>query len=240
MTTKPDQRLVEIIRGELGYRERASDHWTKFGAWYEQTKPAPGFAEGAWCQMLISWAADKAGIPQTVIPRMAYTPAAAMWFKARGRLGHEPRPYALVFFDWGGSRSDPNKIDHVGIVTAVLSDGRFRTLEGNTSNQLQEHTRSTFGAFFAYPDYAAAATDPTEVLLSKLPLIKPGAEGWHAKTIFYLLKARGFGKYLDDTRLDPTRYTGEVVACVVRLQKSEGLKPDGEVGEKTWPKLLGL
>lgn len=243
MATSAERQLVQIIRGELGYRERTSDHWTKFGQWYEDHKPAAGFAIGAWCQMLISWAADKAGIPQTVIPRMAYTPAAATWFKARGRWGQTPRLYALVFYDWGGSHNI-NAIDHVGIVIAVLSDGRIRTLEGNTSNQLQEHTRSLVGvAGFGYPDYtaaAAAATTWTEDLVQQLPLVKPGAKGVMPKRIFYLIMACGYGDDLDPKVMDPTSYSPKVVAAVKRLQGDRKLKRDGEVGEKTWPELLGL
>ncbi|MBB2909336.1 hypothetical protein FHS43_000582 [Streptosporangium becharense] len=238
MTTRAE--LIRVIRGELGYRERI-DGWTKFAQWYEDHKPAPGFARGPWCQMLISWAAEQAGIPQSVIPRMAYTPYAATWFRGRGRWGRTPKVGALVYFDWGGS-TRIDAIDHVGIVTAVLRDGRFRTLEGNTSNRLQEHTRSMAGvAGFAYPNYRAARAQTwTEELVEDLPLIRPGAKGRHPKTIFFLLQARGYGQDLDPAVIDPAVYSPKVVNEVKHLQRAKGLEPDGEVGEQTWPKLLGL
>lgn len=238
MATAAERGLISAIRAELGYRERPGG-WTKFAAWYEEHKPAPGFSTGPWCQMLISWAAEKAGIPESVIPRMAYTPYAAQWFQDRGQWGQTPRPFALVFFDWGGSH-DIAKIDHVGVVLSVLPDGRIRTLEGNTSNQLQEHTRSRSGvAGFGYPNYAAAV-NWTEAMVKELPLVKPGDKGRFPLRVFHLLKACGYAKELDPKVVDPTVYAPKVVAEVKRLQGDKGLARDGEVGPKTWPKLLGL
>jgi hypothetical protein len=238
--TKAEQNLVSTIRAELGYRERAGG-WTKFAQWYEDNKPAPGFSEGAWCQMLISWAAAQAGIPESVIPRMAYTPYAAQWFQDRGQWGQTPKVNALVYFDWAGSKRIA-AIDHVGIVTAVLSDGRIRTLEGNTANELQAHTRSLYGvAGFAYPNYAAAAPKTwMEAIMDELPLLKKGAEKKianrpHIKTAFKLLDARGYpvGAGVDDTVF------GDSMDKKVReLQKAKKLTVDGEIGPKTWTKLV--
>jgi len=238
--TKAERSLLSVIRGELGYRERISG-WTKFAQWYEDTKPAPGFSEGAWCQMLISWAAEQAGIPDTVIPRMAYTPYAAQWFKDRGQWGQTPRVGALIYFDWGGSKRI-EAIDHVGVVTAVLSDGRVRTLEGNTSNQLQEHTRNPrYGvAGFAYPDYVAAAKDWMEEIVDKLPLLKKGAEKKaankpHIKTLFKLLDARGFPL---PSNVDDMTFGDPMDKKVREFQKAKKLLVDGEVGEKSWAALV--
>ncbi len=232
-----DQRLITVIQTEIGYREKASG-WTKFAQWYEDTKPAAGFSEAPWCQILISWAADRAGIPDTVIPRMAYTPFAARWFKDRGLWGRVPRVGALVYFDWGGSHSI-DAIDHVGVVTAVLADGRIRTLEGNTANQLQERTRSLVGVSgFAYPNYAAAARTWMEDIVDDLPLLKTGSTGTAVKRVFYLLMSHGYPldpKALDDTVLGPP-----VVAVVKAFQKAEGLAVDGQVGKKTWTRLIAV
>jgi hypothetical protein len=239
MAKRADRTLLAVIQAEVGYRERG-DGWTKFAQWYENNKPAPGFARGAWCQMLISWAADEAGIPETVIPRMAYTPYAARWFKDRGQWGRVPRPGALVYYDWGGTWSI-DAIDHVGVVKAVLPDGRIRTLEGNVSNQLVELNRSLAGvAGFAYPAYgtiaaAAAASSWTEKLVKDFPLIKPGAKGWDVKTIAHLLAARDFAL---PEGMDDTVYSPPFVARVKEFQRSEKIEADGEVGPKTLAKLL--
>lgn len=237
MTTSPDRTLLAVMAAHKGYRERING-WTKFGQWYEDLKQAPGFAVAPWCQMSISWAAEQAGIPDSVIPRMAYTPYAAEWFADRGQWGRIPRVGALVFYDWSGSHSIA-AIDHVGIVKGVLTDGRILTLEGNTSNQLLERKRSLFGTSFGYPDYAAVKPATwTEKLVDALPLIKPGDKGPHPKTIFFLAIARGYGKDLDPGVMDPTVYAPRVVDAVKRLQAAKGLPPDGEVGAKTWPKLI--
>ena len=37
-----------------------------------------------WCMMFISWCAEKAGIGRDIIPKMAYVPYAADFFRKRG------------------------------------------------------------------------------------------------------------------------------------------------------------
>ncbi|GII84612.1 hypothetical protein Ssi03_26020 [Sphaerisporangium siamense] len=245
MTTSPDRALLAIMASQKGYQERISG-WTKFGQWYEDLKDAPGFAEAPWCQMSISWAAEQAGIPESVIPRMAYTPYAAQWFADRGRWGRTPRVGGLVFFDWGGSH-DIGKIDHVGLVRGILPDGRILTLEGNTANQLLERRRSLAGvAGFGYPDYGAVKTQTwTEKLMDSLPVLKLGTVGFIVKTVRACLFARGrvpISAYGAPEKLkawlESTRYDTQLVELVEAFQVAEGLHADGEVGPKTWPKLI--
>lgn len=85
---------------------------------------------------------------------------------------------------------------------------------------------------------ATPATTWTEELVKDLPLVEPGDKGPHPKTVFYLVKARGYGKKLDPAVLDPTVYSPPVVAEVKQLQTDRGLTPDGKVGPKTWPQLI--
>ncbi|WP_176728562.1 hypothetical protein [Planobispora rosea] len=90
------------------------------------------------------------------------------------------------------------------------------------------------------PGATPTPTSWTEDLVNDLPLLEPGATGRHAKTAFYLLKARGYGKTLDPKVVDPTVYSPPVVAEVRQLQADKGLDDDGRIGRRTWPKLLGL
>ncbi|MEV7006857.1 peptidoglycan-binding protein [Streptosporangium sp. NPDC051022] len=87
---------------------------------------------------------------------------------------------------------------------------------------------------------SSPSTTWTETLVDQLPLLSPGATGRHVKTCFYLLRARGYGKELDEHVIDPTVYGPAVVAEVKRFQAEKGLDDDGLVGKATWPRLLGL
>ena len=117
MATASD--IVEIAKAELGYREKGNND-TKYGLWY-------GMNNNPWCMMFVSWCAMKAGVPEDVIPKLAYVPYAVDFFKKRGRYKkrgeYRPKPGDIIFF---GSSS------HVGLVERV--DGNVvTTIEGNTS-----------------------------------------------------------------------------------------------------------
>lgn len=114
------ERFVEIARSEIGYREEG-DNRTKYGAWY-------GMDGQAWCGMFMSWCGERAGVLGSSIPKFAYTPAGYQWFRDQGRTGRDPRPGSLAFYEFPGM----GRICHVGVVEAVLRDGRIQTIEGNT------------------------------------------------------------------------------------------------------------
>ncbi|WP_433363955.1 CHAP domain-containing protein [Streptosporangium sp. CA-115845] len=210
------------------------------------------FLLAPWCQQAVTkWARDS-GNDGPVLPAgdRAYT----VWHAEDGdRLGlwyagtamnirKYAEPGAVIFFDWGGS-DRISAIDHVGIVEVNLGDGRVQTIEANTGNACKRRVRGPdVTAGFWNPRYAKKVEkDPTEVMVGKLPLVKPGAKGNHVKTIFFLLKARGYAKDLDEKVYDSTVYSPQIVAEVKRMQGDKGLTKDGEVGPgETWPALLGV
>lgn len=231
MTTA--DRMLAVARSQLGVGER-SDGTSKYGSWYTQAKPAPGFEAGAWCQMFLSWCANEVGAGEDVVPRMAYTPYAVAWFKARGRWGAAPRRGALVYFNWPGG----DLVDHVGIVEAVRQDGSIVTIEGNMRNAVRRCVRRYGIAGYGYPDYTAR--NWTEALVDELPLLKRGAEKTaknrpHIKTVFYLLAARGFP--MPDGVSDVV-FGDPLAKRVKEFQAAKKLKVDGEVGPKTWAELV--
>jgi hypothetical protein len=114
-------KVLNIARSQLGYRE-ARGNRNKFGRWY-------GMNGVPWCDIFISWIGVEAGA-RNIIGRAAYTPAHAQWFKNQGRWGKTPRRGAIAFFDFPDG---VHRIQHVGIVESVRSDGRIVTIEGNTS-----------------------------------------------------------------------------------------------------------
>jgi hypothetical protein len=147
------RRVLVTARGQLGTTERGNND-TKYGRWY-------GLNNQPWCAMFVSWVAAKARVTR-IIPRHAYTPAGAQWFKDRGQWGQRPRVGAIVYYDTAGL----GRISHVGIVEKVLPGGAWYAIEGNTNAAgsregriVRRQRRTIVGARggFGYPDYTAQA-----------------------------------------------------------------------------------
>lgn len=216
--------VLSFALAELGYSERAGG-WTKFGAWYGDLAHDSYFDDAAWCAMFASWCLDQAG--QHDVGTFASTPAWAKWLKAHGQWGTTPKPGALVFFDWDGSR-DLDRIDHVALVIEKLADGRIHTVEGNTANMVAERYRST-GAIvgYGYPGYSPAA--PIKPVPP--PLLVLGARGKVVKTAQELLQDHGY-------KLEADGVFGPITQTRVRaFQRAKKLEIDGKVGKHTWAEL---
>lgn len=147
------RRVLQAARSQLGYSEGGNND-TKFGRWY-------GLNHQPWCAMFVSWVAAKAGVTR-IIPRHAYTPAGADWYKTRERWGNRPRVGAIVYYDTAGL----GRISHVGIVEKVFGDGSWYAIEGNTNAAggregriVRRQRRTTVGrrGGFGYPDYTGQA-----------------------------------------------------------------------------------
>ncbi|WP_170991151.1 CHAP domain-containing protein [Herbidospora galbida] len=143
------QKLITLLRKEIGYQEQ-SGGYTKFGDWYNAVETDADYSYQPWCDMFLSWGANKLGYSDW-FGEFSYTVAHAEWFQAQGAWGHKPQPGAVVFFDWDGGGS-VDGIDHVGLVTKV--DGsQFTSIEGNTSNMVQERTHDEGTVVgFGYPE----------------------------------------------------------------------------------------
>ena len=84
--------LIGVAKTQIGYKEGPSAsqmdgdtyagdyNYTKYGQWY-------GINPGAWCAMFVSWCADQAGIPTSIIPKHASCDVGMNWFKNNGRWG---------------------------------------------------------------------------------------------------------------------------------------------------------
>jgi surface antigen len=222
--------MLNVARAQLGYTETPINR-TRFGAWY-------GLDGNAWCAIFLSWCADQAGALD-IIPRHAYTPTGANWFRARGAFDHSPRRGDLAFFQWPGE----SRISHVGIVEEVRSDGRITTIEGNAQpgeggNQsdggaVRRRIRAlSMVAGFGHPDYAPegpvnAITAVPVVMVTKtegtsyrVPLVVDGV--WGRKTTVRLQEV--LGVTADGVIGPQTRRI---------LQQHLGVTADGSWGPKT-------
>jgi hypothetical protein len=174
-------QVISVARSQIGYKEGANND-TKYGKWY-------GLNNNPWCAMFVSWVASKAGASK-IIPKHAYTPAGAQWFKDRGQWHSSPRAGDIVYFDFPGD--GVNRISHVGIVEAVLKDGSIITIEGNTNsagsregNGVWRKIRKTGIKGYGRPKY-------TRVLKSNTTIAKEviaGKWGYGADRVTRLTKA---------------------------------------------------
>jgi surface antigen len=146
--------VLAAARSQLGTVEKPpGSNCTRYGAAY-------GGNGQAWCAKFVWWVFRESHA-SGLIPKAAYTPTFAQWFRDHGRWGSTPRPGAVVFFDFPGD--GVNRISHVGLVEAVNRDGTIQTIEGNTcsgragsqrdGDGVWRRTRRTGIAGFGYPAY---------------------------------------------------------------------------------------
>lgn len=147
------RRFLDAARADLGYREGRNND-TKFGRAY-------GMNHQPWCAMAVTYWAAKARV-RSIVPKFAYTPAGAAYYRGIGRFGHKPRVGAIAFYDTAGL----GRISHTGIVEKVLPDGSWYSIEGNTNAKgsregavvrRQHRTRTGRLGGFGYPNYADLA-----------------------------------------------------------------------------------
>lgn len=174
-------KILEIARAEIGYKEKASNsqlddatanagsnNWTK----YARDLYAAGYYQGnkngyAWCDVFVDWCfymlADKnAAKAQEIECQTGLYGAGCSWsakyYKAQGRLyTSNPQPGDQIFFGTSGNES------HTGLVESV-NGTTITTIEGNTSNMVARRTY-TLGSSnicgFGRPKYDAETATGT-------------------------------------------------------------------------------
>ena len=115
------RELLDIARGELGYKETpANSNRTKYGAWY-------GLDGQPWCVMFVEWVFAQAGVKLPI-----ETASCTILMNAAKSAGNwvtsNYQPGDAVIYDWGGDK----RPDHCGIVEAV-GGSSITAIEGNTA-----------------------------------------------------------------------------------------------------------
>lgn len=249
MTTA--SKLISIARSQVGTREgrSSSGNWTnrvKYNDWYVKVTGREDFRFAAWCEIFVSWCADQAGIPQTVIPRSAYTPAGYAWYRSRGRTVKTPEAGDIVYFYYPSIRG----IGHVGIVER--RDGNYiYTIEGNTNTTGSSQgngvyrlkRRITSYMRFVRPNYALLAKAPATPAKPVKASVDKGATVMkdpvkpkitNKVSVSHLKSAR-----YSDPRKKGTpvgEYGNEVFTLETALEKTEWMKKgsvDGHYGTDT-------
>ena len=130
--TSGDTAIVDVARSQLG-NVGGQPYWS----WY-------GFGSRVeWCACFVSWCANECGyIENGIIPKYAYCPTGADWFKDRGQWAERditPEPGMIIFFDWARSGRQDGETDHTGVVEKV-ENSRVYTIEGNSGNACRERS----------------------------------------------------------------------------------------------------
>lgn len=148
------QTMLAMAASQEGYRPNASGE-TKYGVWFADLVGDPVFRAGDWCAMGLLWCAAHTGQPEAfggAHREWAWVPSWGAWFQDNGRFGQQPRPGAVVFFDWDGSGTPV----HVGLAKSS-SGGTVTTIEFNTLDSVcAQRDRSSSLVFgYGYPNYPA-------------------------------------------------------------------------------------
>ena len=142
------QDIISIAKTQVGYTE---SYGTKYGAWL-------GNANMAWCAAFISWCANKAGIPSSIIPPSAgvggFVNIGAYHF-ATNISGYVPSAGDIMLFKpLANSNNDsyytPSIVNgkytsysHVAlVVSADASKGTVTIIDGNWSHAVKYRTIS--------------------------------------------------------------------------------------------------
>ena len=137
--------IIGVALTQVGYTE-GSNNYTKYGVWY-------GLSNSPWCGMFVSWCANEAGIPSSVLKRTGLA---------------NPKNFGLTY--QSGNEYTPQKGDlffkknfsHVGLVYYTEGD-YFYTLEGNTSttsydgNCVMIRKRKISDFYFSSPNYSGSS-----------------------------------------------------------------------------------
>lgn len=145
--------IVEVAKSQVGVREKAYNN-VKYNTWFygqEVRDKNSRSTNHAWCVVFISWCADRAGIPTSVVPKTAGVWYIYEFYKDLGlyhtrKSGYVPNPGDIVIF---------SNIGHAGIVESV-SGSTVTVIEGNYSDSVVRNTysiKSSKIAGYASPDY---------------------------------------------------------------------------------------
>lgn len=142
--------IVDIALSQEGTREKKINE-IKYNEWYYGRNVVGG--EYPWCAVFVSWCAEQAGIPTTVIPKTASVTKLYDFFNKAGRFFKRGDGYMPQAGDIMIQKS--RETSHVGIVYESDASG-FYTIEGNVNNSVSKRSysyddRNLTG--FGHPEY---------------------------------------------------------------------------------------
>lgn len=248
------QRVLEIARAEIGYREKnsaaglddktanaGSGNYTKYA---RDLDAIPGFYNGAkqgfaWCDCWYDWLLVKAFGPD-LGRRMLCQPEnsagagcyySALYYRQAGRFhDSKPEPGDQIFFTY-----QVGEVSHTGIVEAV-SGGIVTTIEGNSSDGVVRKSYA-YGSRVIYgygqPDWSlAASVDVDQEQAEEDPKPEPAPAPPTEKTYTVTLPELRRGDTGAAVERLQTLLIGRGYYCGGRLYSGRE-QPDGEFGPAT-------
>jgi hypothetical protein len=127
-------RMVALAQGEVGQAEQppGSNNSARIATYRTATA---GSMVAPWCAYFTSWLARESGAPVGARGEgHGSVDALYAWAQGAGKAipassAQPPQPGDLIVWD-----------EHIGIVEAVLPDGRIQTIEGNSSDRVSRRT----------------------------------------------------------------------------------------------------
>ena len=150
------QDLIAVALTQVGYRAVDGGNNNKYGASF-------GANYNPWCGFFISWCANQAKIPTSILKRTGYAAPGNFGIPYYSGNEYTPQPGDL-FFQIGNN----GVFMHVGLVVQVdAAKGVVYTVEGNTWDSsgisgVYRMTRSIRGNVFGVPDYGDGGAQPHE------------------------------------------------------------------------------
>lgn len=136
------ERIIEIAESYLGtHGDPVGSHNVIFNTEYYGYKVNDKNAY-YWCVVFVWYVFKKAGASALLYngEKVNRCSAIQSWAKSEGLTvsKNDIRPGDLVLFDWEPNNSP----DHIGIARTTVSNGTFKTVEGNVSDEVKNMSRS--------------------------------------------------------------------------------------------------
>ena len=148
------QDIIAIALTQVGYRAADGRNNNKYGAYY-------GVNYNAWCGFFISWCADQAKIPTSILKRTGYAAPGNFGIPYYPGNSYTPQPGDLFF-----QLNSLGQYIHVGLVVQVdAANGVVYTVEGNTWDAsgisgVYRMRRNIKGSVFGVPNYGDGGAQP--------------------------------------------------------------------------------
>ncbi|MBQ8795321.1 MAG: CHAP domain-containing protein [Clostridia bacterium] len=188
LTGNQRQDIINVALSQVGYREGnysgdysgaddgSYNNYTEYNYWYNKNVSSGmpvGGSTAPWCATFVSWCAEQANIPATILKRSTAAGHGASYFNINFYSGSSTLASSgdndsyfkgYNYIPKTGDLFYTRSWSHVGLVVAV-NGAYVTTVEGNTNtngssegNGVYKRTRAIGDLYFGVPDYTGTPT----------------------------------------------------------------------------------
>ncbi|MBR3474643.1 MAG: InlB B-repeat-containing protein [Oscillospiraceae bacterium] len=170
--------IAEVAYTQIGYTEAAyssdDQNHCKYNYWYYGSDTS-----AAWCAIFVSWCANQAGIPTSIVKKYAVADPDGFGIPSYRLTAVTPQKGDIVFIENNGKTNGGDYgYDHVGIVYAVDSNYIY-TVEGNDNDRvtwnlyyrstgIDKDESSHYIYWVGRPNYTTSSTPTSASVTEKL------------------------------------------------------------------------